>query len=60
MSSDRKWGNTFKVLLEIPQKVVRFLTSGVAKNFSPTDDNYPATGIQPFEGEPNEEGKISN
>ncbi|MGB8698572.1 MAG: hypothetical protein WCD18_04075 [Thermosynechococcaceae cyanobacterium] len=34
------------------QGMVRFVLSGVVRLFSPTDDNYPATGVQPYEGEP--------
>ncbi|MGL5875972.1 MAG: hypothetical protein ACRC2R_27045 [Xenococcaceae cyanobacterium] len=59
MSSDNQWGNMFKGILAIPQQVVRYITSGATRIFSPNDDDYPATGVQPFEGEPNEEGKIS-
>jgi nucleoid-associated protein YgaU len=59
MSSDNQWEKMFKAILEMPQKVVRNITTGVARIFSPNDDDYPATGVQPFEGEPNEEGNIS-
>jgi hypothetical protein len=39
---------------------VQFLWRGTIRLFSPSDDNYPETGIQPFEGEPYEENeKIS-
>lgn len=29
------------------------LAEAVLRIFSPSDDNYPATGVQPFSGEPN-------
>ena len=50
MSSDNKWGQMLKAILEMPQKLVRYLTPAT-RIFSPNDDNYPATGVQPFEGE---------
>lgn len=39
----------------IPQQFMRYVSDAVApvtRIFSPTDDNYPATGVQPFEGDP--------
>jgi hypothetical protein len=30
--------------------VMRFVSEAVIRLFSPTDDNYPNTGVQPFEG----------
>ena len=30
---------------------IQYVTEGFARIFSPTDDRYPAIGIQPFEGE---------
>jgi hypothetical protein len=58
MSSDNKLGTIVRGIVELPQKLVSFVMTAATKIFSPSDDNYPATGIQPFEGEPNEEGKI--
>ncbi len=29
---------------------MRFVSEAVIRLFSPTDDNYPNTGVQPFEG----------
>ena len=31
----------------------QFLSEAVLEIFSPARDNYPATGVQPFEGRPN-------
>jgi len=42
-------------LLKWLQQPVQYLVKGVAKIFTPTDDDYPAIGIQPFEDEPYEE-----
>ena len=33
------------------KNIVQYITEGFARIFSPTDDEYPATGVQPFEGE---------
>jgi hypothetical protein len=54
MSSNNKLGNVFKTILDLPQKVVSFITTAATRIFSPNDDNYPATGVQPFEGEPSD------
>lgn len=37
---------------EMFEGVVRYLSGAIARIFGPTDDAYPAVGIQPFEGEP--------
>jgi hypothetical protein len=52
MSSNNKWVETFKSILEMPKNFVRYITSAAARIFSPSDDDYPATGVQPYEGEP--------
>jgi hypothetical protein len=31
---------------------VQYLSEGVARLFSPADDQYPTVGVQPFDGEP--------
>ncbi|MGL6337918.1 MAG: hypothetical protein ACRC80_02125 [Waterburya sp.] len=57
MSSNNKWESTFKNVLEVPRKLVRYIVTSTTRLFSPNDDDYPATGIQPFTGEPNEKGE---
>ena len=32
---------------------VQYLYEGVVRLFSPSSDEYPEVGVQPFEGEPN-------
>ena len=32
--------------------VMFYMSEGVWRLFSPSDDEYPATGVQPFDGEP--------
>lgn len=36
--------------------ITQYLSEAVARIFGPTDDAYPLTGVQPFEGEPFKEG----
>lgn len=41
--------------MNISQRVLsslQYLFEGVARIFSPTDDEYPLIGVQPFAGEP--------
>lgn len=33
------------------KQVIRYIAGAVTKIFSPTDNNYPATGVQPYEGD---------
>jgi|GEM_PF-1086880 hypothetical protein len=32
--------------------LTQYFVDPIARIFGPSDDNYPATGVQPFEGEP--------
>lgn len=34
------------------QKTTQYLLEAVARWFAPDDDSYPATGMQPFSGDP--------
>lgn len=34
------------------QSAFRFILEGAARVFTPDKDIYPATGLQPFEGDP--------
>jgi hypothetical protein len=35
--------------------MTQYISEAVARIFGPTDDEYPNTGVQPFEGEPYKE-----
>ena len=35
--------------------ITKYITEAFARIFGPNDDKYPATGVQPFEGEPYQE-----
>jgi hypothetical protein len=32
--------------------IMQYISEAVARIFAPSDDMYPAIGVQPFEGEP--------
>lgn len=34
------------------ERFTQYISEAVGRIFSPNDDRYPETGIQPFEGEP--------
>lgn len=40
-----------KSVVEIPQKLIKFTTNGVSRIFSPSNDDYPKSGVQPYEGD---------
>lgn len=52
MSIKAKLQQFGKSILEIPQQGISFVLGGVKKIFSPSEDKYPAVGVQPFEGDP--------
>lgn len=37
------------------QQLVQYIGGGIRRIFGPSDDDYPKTGVQPFEGEPYQE-----
>lgn len=39
------------VISNIIGTVIQYLAEGFARIFSPTDDAYPAVGVQPFGGD---------
>lgn len=43
--------NFFRNLPMTLQRLANNLTKGCERLFKPTDDDYPKTGVQPFEGE---------
>lgn len=49
--------NFLQILIQIPQRIIRYIWEAVNRIFSPTesDNDYPNTGVQPFEGEPNQD-----
>lgn len=41
-----------KLFVITPRRTVKYILSAVTRIFKPNDDKYPATGMQPFEGDP--------
>jgi hypothetical protein len=37
-----------------------YFTEAMARIFGPSDDKYPKTGVQPFEGKPKKKARKSN
>ncbi len=55
MSIRTRLQNIVIAIGSIPQLMIRFISNvitPITRIFSPTDDNYPSTGVQPFEGDP--------
>ncbi|WP_174708284.1 hypothetical protein [Nostoc sp. TCL240-02] len=40
--------------------ITRYISEAAMRIFGPTDDAYPATGVQPFTGEPYDKRKDDN
>jgi hypothetical protein len=40
--------------------VIQYFSGALSRIFGPTDDAYPNTGVQPFEGEPNKKHHLSD
>lgn len=55
MSINGKLQQFSKSILEIPQQIINFVLDGFKKIFDKSEDEYPAVGVQPFEGDPAEE-----
>ncbi|MBD1846947.1 hypothetical protein H6F89_26775 [Cyanobacteria bacterium FACHB-63] len=45
----------WQTIKELPQSVIRYISGAVTRIFGLNDDDYPATGVQPFEGDPPDE-----
>lgn len=52
MSTASKARQMIKSVVEIPQKFIDFTTNGITRIFRPSDDDYPKSGVQPYEGDP--------
>jgi hypothetical protein len=50
--TNTKLNNIFQAIQEAPRKVITYILEAVARIFSPRDDDYPETGVQPYEGDP--------
>ncbi|MEB3336152.1 MAG: hypothetical protein VKJ46_01730 [Leptolyngbyaceae bacterium] len=52
MSDNTRLQQIVRSILEAPEQAIRYVSGAVTRIFSPTDDQYPKTGVQPFEGDP--------
>lgn len=39
---------------------IQFFSGAISRIFGPNDDQYPNSGVQPFEGEPNKKPRSSD
>ena len=39
-------------IFQLIESMTQYISEAMARIFGPTDDAYPLTGTQPFEGEP--------
>jgi len=51
MSTNKPSRTHISAIASIPQRIIRYISGAVARIFGPTDDQYPETGVQPFEGD---------
>ena len=51
MSTTSRTKQIIKSVVEIPQKLINFTTNGISRIFSPSDNDYPKSGVQPYEGD---------
>ncbi len=47
-------------LRKIISNISEYISAAAARIFGPNDDEYPETGVQPFEGEPYKEKSQSD
>lgn len=50
-----RFQNTLRTVKELSQNVIRYISAAVTRIFGLNDDDYPATRVQPFEGDPLDE-----
>jgi hypothetical protein len=46
-----KTGQTMEAIKAMPQRVTAYIVEAFTRIFRPANDDYPATGTQPFEGD---------
>ena len=52
MSFKEKMRETLRSILGALERVIHPIYSGATRAFSPNEDNYPESGVQPYEGDP--------
>ena len=51
MPNTSKIQQIIKSIGDFTQKLINFTTNGVNRIFSPSNDDYPKSGVQPYEGD---------
>lgn len=54
MSISRIARQKIQSITNIFQQLINYISGAVNRIFSPRDDDYPVTGVQPFEGDPSD------
>jgi hypothetical protein len=52
MSNSAQAQNVLQVFMSSLKRLLGYMATPMARIFGPRDDDYPATGVQPFEGDP--------
>ncbi|BAY62834.1 hypothetical protein NIES22_29100 [Calothrix brevissima NIES-22] len=52
MSTITKVRQAIQAIGNFFQQIIQYISIAATRAFSPSDDNYPATGLQPYEGDP--------
>ena len=52
MPSSAQQQNVLQVTLDAIKRLLGYMATPMSRIFGPRDDDYPATGVQPFEGDP--------
>lgn len=55
MSITKTLQNIIYTVTKSFRQVINYISGAVSRIFSSTEDNYPETGLQPFEGDPADE-----
>lgn len=58
MSTLKKIRQSVQYPFKALQQIIHYILAAVLRIFSPASDQYPATGVQPFEGEPADRKKV--
>lgn len=54
MSSSSRLQEIRQSITTVSEQVINYILGAVRRIFSPSDDNYPTIGVQPFTGDPAE------
>ncbi|AFY47701.1 hypothetical protein Nos7524_1839 [Nostoc sp. PCC 7524] len=52
MTTSNNFRQKIQTIPNLGMQVINYISGAVARIFGVRDDDYPATGVQPYEGEP--------